>query len=85
MGILLAFAMVCIGVLVLRRKRPDMDRPFRVPLAPLTCILGALFCGGMAYFLPSDTWWRLAIWTALGLLIYGLYGYRNSRLRKQHT
>jgi len=84
-GILLAFAMVCIGVLVLRRKRPDMARPFRVPLAPVTCVLGAIFCGGMAYFLPNDTWWRLGIWTALGFLIYVVYGYRNSRLRAEDT
>jgi basic amino acid/polyamine antiporter, APA family len=84
-GILLAFAMVCIGVLVLRHKRPDMNRPFRVPLAPLTCILGAVFCGGMALFLPNGTWWRLGLWTALGLLIYGGYGYRNSRLRRQDS
>jgi basic amino acid/polyamine antiporter, APA family len=82
-GILLAFSVVCIGVLVLRYTRPDMARPFRVPLAPLTCVLGALVCGGMTYFLPADTWWRLAIWTALGFSIYGLYGYGHSRLRTQ--
>jgi APA family basic amino acid/polyamine antiporter len=82
-GILLAFSVVCIGVLVLRHTRPDMPRPFRVPLAPVTCIAGALFCGGMTTFLPADTWWRLAIWTALGFTIYGLYGYRHSRLRTE--
>jgi APA family basic amino acid/polyamine antiporter len=84
-GILLAFAVVCIGVLVLRRTRPDMPRPFKVPFAPVTCVLGAVVCLSMTYFLPTDTWWRLAIWTALGFLIYGLYGYRNSRLRTQET
>jgi APA family basic amino acid/polyamine antiporter len=84
-GILLAFAMVCIGVLVLRLKRPEMNRPFRVPFAPVTCLLGAVFCGGMACFLPAGTWWRLGLWTALGFLIYALYGYRNSRLRTQET
>lgn len=80
-GILLAFTVVCIGVLVLRRTRPDLERPFRVPAAPVTCVLGALVCGGMTYFLPTDTWWRLAVWTLLGISIYAAYGYRHSRLR----
>lgn len=80
-GILLAFTVVCIGVLVLRKTRPDAPRPFRVPWAPVTCVLGALVCGGMTYFLPSDTWWRLLVWTILGFSIYAVYGYRHSRLR----
>ncbi len=82
-GILLAFTAVCIGVLVLRYTRPDTPRPFRVPFAPVTCVLGALVCGGMTYFLPADTWWRLLIWTALGFSIYAAYGYRNSKLRAE--
>lgn len=82
-GILLAFTMVCIGVLVLRFTRPDLQRPFRVPLAPVTCVLGAIVCGGMTYFLPTDTWWRLGIWTVLGFSIYAAYGYRHSRLRTE--
>ena len=52
MGILLAFTGVCIGVLVLRYTRPNLQRPFRVPFAPVTCVLGALICGGITYFLP---------------------------------
>jgi APA family basic amino acid/polyamine antiporter len=82
-GILLAFAVVCLGVLILRITKPDLARPFRVPFAPVTCILGAVICGGMTYFLPADTWWRLLIWTLLGFSIYAGYGYRNSRLRQQ--
>jgi APA family basic amino acid/polyamine antiporter len=82
-GVLLAFVVVCIGVLVLRRTRPDVPRPFRVPWAPFTCVLGALFCGGMTYFLSNGTWWRLLYWTALGFAIYGLYGFKHSRLRKR--
>lgn len=82
-GILLAFTVVCIGVLVLRYTRPDAPRPFRVPWAPVTCTLGAVICFGMTYFLPNDTWWRLAIWSALGFSIYGFYGYRHSRLRAE--
>jgi len=82
-GILLAFAVVCLGVLILRITKPELPRPFRVPFAPVTCILGAVICGGMTYFLPTDTWWRLLIWTLLGFSIYAGYGYRNSRLRQQ--
>jgi APA family basic amino acid/polyamine antiporter len=82
MGILLAFAVVCIGVLVLRHTRPDAPRPFRVPWAPVTCVLGAVVCLGMTYFLSPATWMRLVIWTALGMSIYAFYGFSHSRLRK---
>jgi APA family basic amino acid/polyamine antiporter len=82
-GVLLAFVVVCLGVLVLRRTRPDVPRPFRVPFAPVTCVLGALFCGGMTYFLSNGTWWRLLFWTLLGIAIYGVYGYKHSKLRKR--
>jgi len=74
---------VCIGVLVLRYTRPELPRPFKVPAAQVTCVAGALFCGLMAYYLPTDTWWRLALWSAVGASIYALYGYRNSRLRAE--
>jgi basic amino acid/polyamine antiporter, APA family len=82
-GILLDFAVVCIGVLIMRRTRPDVPRPFRVPWAPFTCVLGAVFCGGMTYFLSTPTWFRLLIWTIIGFSIYGLYGFKHSRLRKR--
>jgi len=82
-GILLAFAVVCIGVLILRRTRPDAPRPFRVPFAPFTCIFGAVFCAVMACFLSKGTWWRLIIWTILGFAIYGFYGFKHSRLRRR--
>ena len=82
-GILLAFTIVCLGVLVLRYTRPDLPRPFRVPYAPVTCTLGALTCVVMMGFLPPDTWWRLGVWSLIGLSIYAAYGYRHSRLRKR--
>ncbi|HET9388083.1 MAG TPA: amino acid permease [Steroidobacteraceae bacterium] len=82
-GILLAFVVVCIGVLIMRRKRPDAPRPFRVPWAPFTCVFGAVFCGAMACFLSKGTWWRLLFWTVLGFAIYAFYGFRHSRLRKR--
>jgi basic amino acid/polyamine antiporter, APA family len=82
-GILLAFAVVCIGVLVMRYTRPDVPRPFRVPWAPFTCVLGAVVCVVMTHFLSDATWWRLLIWTAIGFSIYGFYGYKHSRLRNR--
>jgi basic amino acid/polyamine antiporter, APA family len=81
-GILLAFAVVCIGVLVLRKTRPDDYRPFRVPWAPFTCVLGAVVCLGMTLALSNGTWIRLVVWTAIGMSIYAFYGFSHSRLRK---
>jgi basic amino acid/polyamine antiporter, APA family len=80
-GILLAFAVVCVGVLVLRRTRPDVHRPFRVPWAPVTCVLGAVVCLAMTLALPTDTWWRLLVWSIAGFSVYAFYGLRHSRLR----
>jgi basic amino acid/polyamine antiporter, APA family len=80
-GILLAFAVVCVGVLVLRHTRPEAHRPFRVPWAPVTCVVGALVCLGMTLALSNGTWIRLVIWTALGMSIYAFYGFGHSRLR----
>jgi basic amino acid/polyamine antiporter, APA family len=82
MGILLAFAVVCAGVLVLRYTRPNAYRPFRVPCAPVTCVLGTVVCLGMTYFLSGATWLRLVYWTALGMSIYAFYGFSHSRLRQ---
>jgi APA family basic amino acid/polyamine antiporter len=81
-GTLLAFTTVCIGVLVLRYTRPDLQRPFRTPAPWIVCTGGALICAGMMVSLPPDTWLRLAIWTVIGFLIYFFYGFRNSELRK---
>jgi basic amino acid/polyamine antiporter, APA family len=81
-GILLAFAVVCIGVLILRKTRPDAYRPFRVPWAPVTCIVGALTCLGLTLTLSTPTWTRLLIWTILGMSIYAFYGFSHSRLRR---
>jgi APA family basic amino acid/polyamine antiporter len=82
MGILLAFAVVCIGVLVMRYLRPDVHRPFRVPAARLLCPLGAIVCLFMTYFLSNATWIRLVVWTAIGMAIYGFYGFKHSKLRR---
>jgi APA family basic amino acid/polyamine antiporter len=81
-GTLAAFVTVCIGVLVLRRARPDLPRPFRTPAPWVVCTLGALVCGAMMLSLGPATWMRLVVWTGIGVLIYVFYGYQHSRLRK---
>jgi APA family basic amino acid/polyamine antiporter len=81
-GTLLAFVIVCGGIIVLRRVQPDLPRPFRTPWVPFVPIMGILICGYMMYGLPTDTWLRLAIWMALGLAIYFLYGKSHSKLNK---
>src|SRR6266496_3410219 len=80
-GTLFAFVLVNIGVIILRRTRPDMPRPYRVPLSPLFPLLGIAFAAYLMYQLPLTTWLRFLIWLAAGMVIYALYGYRNSRLR----
>ena len=82
-GTLIAFMAVCIGVLVLRYTRPDLPRPFKVPLPWLTCLLGAAGCLYLIYGLPYDTWIRLGVWTVLGAMIYFAYGFWNSKLRQR--
>jgi APA family basic amino acid/polyamine antiporter len=83
-GTLLAFAIVCIGVIVLRVKRPDMERAFKTPLVPLVPILGAGICIAQMAFLPFDTWLRLIVWMAVGFIIYFTYGIRKSKIQKQN-
>ncbi len=79
-GTLFAFAIVCAGVLYLRRTRPDIPRPFRVPFVPLFPLLGILFAAFLAVFgLTTLTWARFVISLAIGLGIYFLYGFRKSR------
>ena len=81
-GTLLAFIIVCAGVLVLRHRRPDLARPFRAPFMPVTAILGILISLAMMIGLPGATWWRLVIWLAVGLVIYFSYGKSHSRVQK---
>jgi APA family basic amino acid/polyamine antiporter len=78
---LLAFVIVCAGIVVLRRTRPDLPRPFKTPLSPVVPILGVLSCGYLMYGLPFDTWLRLIVWMAIGVVIYFLYGARHSKVR----
>jgi APA family basic amino acid/polyamine antiporter len=82
-GTLFAFILVCIGVVVLRKKNPDVPRPFRTPFVPVVPFLGIGICSAMMYSLGEDNWLRLVIWLAIGLAIYFLYGAKHSRLRRE--
>jgi len=82
-GTLLAFAIVCIGIIVMRVKRPDIERTFKTPFVPLVPILGAAICIYLMVSLPIDTWLRLIVWMAIGFLIYFTYGIKKSKLRNK--
>jgi APA family basic amino acid/polyamine antiporter len=81
-GTLSAFALVCIGVLVLRIKEPDRPRPFRVPFVWGVTLLGAGACLFVMFGLPVHAWERFGIWLLIGLALYFAYGYRHSTLRR---
>jgi APA family basic amino acid/polyamine antiporter len=81
-GTLFAFILVCLGIMILRIKDPDRERPFRVPGgAYLLPILGVISSLILAVYLPPKSWWRFVYWLGAGLLIYVTYGYSHSRLR----
>lgn len=82
-GTLMAFALVCGSVLMLRISRPEIARPFRCPLVWLVAPLGVVVNVLMMLFLPMDTWIRLAVWLALGLMFYFAYGARHSTLNRE--
>ena len=82
-GTLLAFVIVCVGIVFLRYKRPDLKRPFKTPLVPLIPILGASICLLQMYSLPFDTWLRLIVWMAIGMVIYFTYSVHHSALRNR--
>ena len=80
-GTLLAFVVVCVGVVILRRTAPGARRPFRTPWVPLVPALGVLSCSLLIYSLGWGNWLRLIVWMLIGLVIYERYGRRHSRLR----
>ncbi|OLF09921.1 amino acid permease [Actinophytocola xanthii] len=81
-GILLAFVVVCVAVVVLRRRRPDLPRTFRCPGMPVVPIIGVVFSIWLITFLHPETWLRFGIWFALGLVVYFAYGRRRSVLAR---
>ncbi len=82
-GTLFAFAIVCVGVLVLRIREPGLTRPFRTPAVYVIAPLGAASSLFLMFGLPLDTWLRFGGWLVIGLLIYALYGIRHSRIQGQ--
>jgi APA family basic amino acid/polyamine antiporter len=79
-GTLFAFSLVCIGVWIMRVRRPDIPRGFVVPAVPVVSTLGVIVCGAMIYGLGRTNWLRLAVWLVIGLVFYFGYGRRHSHL-----
>ena len=84
-GTLAAFVMVCVGVIVLRIRQPNLPRPFKNPWNPLIPVLGILSCGALMFFLPASTWVRFGWWIVVGLVFYFAYSIRHSKLNKNNT
>ncbi|MBV9571098.1 MAG: amino acid permease [Alphaproteobacteria bacterium] len=78
-GTLLAFVIVCVGVMILRLKRPLVHRPFRTPLVYVVAPLGIIMCSAMMAWLPMDTWLRLLVWTVVGVAIYFGYSAKHAK------
>lgn len=81
-GTLAAFIIICSSIMVLRRKRPDLERKFRTPFVPVVPLIGIGFSIYLIISLPEITWIRFGIWMIAGFLIYLLYGKRKSKLAK---
>lgn len=81
-GTLLAFALVCLGVLIMRKKMPHAPRGFKTPWVPFVPVMGIIICVGLMFALPKDSWLRLGIWMAIGIVIYFIYGRKHSKLNK---
>jgi APA family basic amino acid/polyamine antiporter len=82
-GTLFAFTLVCGAVLVLRRTRPELRRPFRTPFVPAVPVLGMLACLALIWYLPTITKVGFVVWAVVGLILYAVYGFRHSKLGKQ--
>lgn len=81
-GTLAAFVVVCLGVIVLRIRQPNLHRPFKNPFGYLFPMLGMISCSGLMAFLPATTWMRFTVWLCIGLIVYFTYSIRHSRLAK---
>ena len=79
-GTLFAFILVCLGVIIMRRQRPDIVRPFRTPLVPWVPIGGIVCCLYLVAGMPSMTWIRFLVWMVIGTIIYLCYGYKHSTM-----
>jgi APA family basic amino acid/polyamine antiporter len=81
-GTLFAFVIVCAAVLIMRKKHPEAERPFRCPLVPIVPVLGILCCLLLMFSLPAANWWRLGVWLLIGFVIYFAYGRHHSVMAK---
>jgi APA family basic amino acid/polyamine antiporter len=81
-GTLFAFILVCAGIWILRVRRPDLERGFRVPMVPVVSTLGIIVCGAMIYGLGWTNWMRLIVWLLIGIVIYFAYGKSHSRINE---
>lgn len=79
-GTLLAFVIVCAGIMILRKTRPEIHRPFKTPWMPFVPIMGILICLAQMLLLPADTWIRLILWMGIGIIVYFTYGRKHSKL-----
>jgi APA family basic amino acid/polyamine antiporter len=79
-GTLFAFILVCIGIWILRVRRPDLPRAFKVPVVPLVSTAGVIICGAMIYGLGWTNWLRLIVWLVIGLMIYFVYSRHHSKI-----
>jgi basic amino acid/polyamine antiporter, APA family len=82
-GTAFAFILISVGIIILRYREPDRERPFRVPFGPWLLPVAGIVCSvGIIYYLPQPSWWRFVAWLAVGMVVYFSYGYRHSRLRR---
>lgn len=79
LGTLLAFAMVCLAILILRKNEPDIKRPFKTPFSPWVPLLGIAACLAQMVFLNIFAWYTMAVWMVIGILVYILFGYKNAK------
>ena len=82
-GTLFAFSLVSLGIIVMRKTDPDVERPFKVPFVPLVPILAILVCVAMMVGLGKENWLRLLVWMAIGFVIYYTYSVKNSIIRRR--
>lgn len=80
LGTLLAFTIVCVAILILRKTQPDLKRPFKTPCMPFVPIIGAVVCVAQMLALPGVTWFYFGIWSAIGIILYFTYGIKRSKL-----
>lgn len=83
-GTLFAFMLVCLAVIILRKKAPDMPRQFKTPWVPIVPILGIITCGAMIFGLGAENWIRLGVWLVLGFIVYFAYGKKHSKLNDKN-